>query len=152
MESISAFRLKLVRDHSFEYDPGNDGTANFQNAIKVILDWIGDSDREIMVAVMKDVRSHIMGLYLISVGSINLTIAHPREVFRCAIVAGAASVVVIHNHPSGVAEPSNADRRTANDLSKAGDIIGIRLDDFLTLGEDGFYSCREDRIIVGPKD
>ncbi len=79
-------------------------------------------------------RGRPMGRHLVSVGSLNTAWAGAREVFRAAIIAGAASIIVAHNHTSGDPAPSRADRDVAHDLRNAGSILGIHLKDFLIVG------------------
>jgi DNA repair protein RadC len=101
-------------------------------------------------------REHFVGLYLntrnrllaretISVGSLNASIVHPREVFEPAVRQGAASVVVVHNHPSGETDPSEDDLAITRRLSEAGDILGIALLDHVIVGGEGFTSLKESR-------
>jgi DNA repair protein RadC len=101
-------------------------------------------------------REHFVGLYLntrnrllaretISMGSLNASIVHPREVFEPAVRQGAASVVVVHNHPSGETDPSDDDLAITRRLVEAGDILGIALLDHVIVGMEGFTSLKEAR-------
>jgi DNA repair protein RadC len=101
-------------------------------------------------------REHFVGLYLntrnrlllrdtISVGSLNASIVHPREVFEPAVREGAASVIVVHNHPSGETDPSEDDLAITRRLAEAGDILGISLLDHVIVGLGGFTSLKETR-------
>jgi DNA repair protein RadC len=99
-------------------------------------------------------REHFMGLYLntrnrllaretISVGSLNAAIVHPREVFEPAVRRGAASVVVVHNHPSGEPDPSEDDINITRRLDEAGNILGISLMDHVIVTAGGYTSLKE---------
>ena len=99
-------------------------------------------------------REHFMGLYLntrnrlitretISVGSLNAAIVHPREVFEPAVRQGAASVVVVHNHPSGETDPSEDDINITRRLDEAGNILGISLIDHVIVAAGGYTSLKE---------
>jgi DNA repair protein RadC len=99
-------------------------------------------------------REHFVGLYLktrnrllaretISVGSLNASIVHPREVFEPALRLAAASLVVVHNHPSGETDPSEDDLAITRRLSEAGEILGIPLLDHVIVGALGFTSLKE---------
>jgi DNA repair protein RadC len=99
-------------------------------------------------------REHFVGLYLntrnrllaretISVGSLNASIVHPREVFEPAVRRGAATVIVVHNHPSGETEPSEDDVSITQRLNEAGEILGITLLDHVIVGTGGFTSMKE---------
>lgn len=96
-------------------------------------------------------KEHLRGLYLdthyqvihdevLSIGTIDANLIHPREVFRPAIAHAAAAVVLVHNHPSGVATPSEADRQVTLQVSEAGRVLGIDLIDHVIVTDDAFVS------------
>ena len=98
-------------------------------------------------------KEHLRGLYLnshnriihdevISIGTINSNIVHPREIFRPAFEYGAAAVVLAHNHPSGVSLPSDADKEVTEQLIKAGKIMGINVLDHVIITKQGFVSIQ----------
>lgn len=99
---------------------------------------------------MRDLpKEHMRGIYLnnhykvihdeiISIGTVNSSLIHPREVFKPAIEYGAAAVILAHNHPSGVVEPSAADIEITKQLVEAGKIIGIHLIDHIIISKDKF--------------
>lgn len=80
---------------------------------------------------------------IISIGTVDANIIHPREVFRPAISCSAAGVVLVHNHPSGLLEPSAEDRRITKQIKEAGALIGIELVDHLIVSADGFISIAD---------
>ncbi len=77
---------------------------------------------------------------VISIGTVDASIVHPREIFRPAIAVGAAAVILIHNHPSGVLAPSAEDMRMTRQVREAGQLVGIDLVDHLVITSDGFAS------------
>lgn len=77
---------------------------------------------------------------IISIGTVDANIVHPREVFRPALACSAVGVVLVHNHPSGILEPSAEDRRVTKQIKEAGSLIGIELVDHLIVAADGFKS------------
>ena len=79
---------------------------------------------------------------LISRGTLNASLVHPREVFRPAILASAAAIILVHNHPSGDPEPSDEDVSLTKRLVKAGEILGIEVLDHLVVAKRGFVSLR----------
>ncbi len=108
---------------------------------------------------LKDMRTlpkeHLRGLYLnqhfklihdevISIGTIDASIIHPREVFRPALEYGAVAVILAHNHPSGSTEPSGADIMITKEIIKAGRIMGVNLVDHVIIGGDKFQSVEAD--------
>jgi len=96
--------------------------------------------------MLLDVRYRLLATRIISVGSIDSSIAHPREVFREALVAGAAAVVAFHNHPSGDVTPSKDDIALTDRLRQAGDVVGVELIDHLILADAEYCSMKESRI------
>src|SRR5207244_2397556 len=86
----------------------------------------------------------------VSVGSLDATIVHPREVFKPAILMNAAQILVAHNHPSGDPEPSPEDRLITNRLSQVGETLGIELLDHVIVGDQTFVSLKQRGQIGGP--
>lgn len=85
---------------------------------------------------------------VVTIGLLNVSLAHPREVFAGAITDRAASVIICHNHPSGVAEPSDEDIKTTQQLIAAGILLGIPLDDHFIVTETGYFSFREQGLMA----
>jgi DNA repair protein RadC len=84
-----------------------------------------------------------MKIESVSVGTINTSIVHPREVFRKAIKDGSASLILVHNHPSGECEPSREDIAMTKRLCEVGDLVGIRVLDHLIIGGDEYASLKQ---------
>ena len=93
--------------------------------------------------VLLDTRHRVLRSKLLSIGSLDASLVHPREVFREAVVSGASAVVVFHNHPSGDPAPSREDVDLTRRLVAAGEIMGIALLDHLILADSRYYSFRE---------
>ena len=105
---------------------------------------------ECMIALLLNTRRKVRGHYLVSVGTLDTILVHPREVFRTACVAAAAALVLMHNHPSGDPAPSEADIKVTRDLIRAGQILKIEVLDHVIVGRageggnaNGFSSLRE---------
>lgn len=94
-----------------------------------------DTDKEQLVVLLLDTRHNVIAHNLVSLGSLNESIAHPREIFRPALVAAAYGVVVMHNHPSGDPQPSEADRRLTRRLAEAGTLLQVPLVDHVIAGK-----------------
>ncbi len=80
----------------------------------------------------------------VSIGSLNASIVHPRELFKEAVKVSAASIVLVHNHPSGDPTPSGADVQLTRRLVKAGDVLGIEVLDHVVIGDGGEHSSLRD--------
>jgi DNA repair protein RadC len=107
---------------------------------------IANLDRENFVAVLLNTKNEVIGFPTISVGTLSASLVHPREVFKPAIRASAASIVLAHNHPSGKVGPSREDREVTRRLTEAAQIIGIEVLDHVILG-DGYLSMKEHGIL-----
>ncbi len=102
-----------------------------------------DCEHERFLAILLDSRHCVLGERLISQGTLTASLVHPREVFRPALRASAAAIVVVHNHPSGDPAPSGEDREVTRRLEKAGRLIGVRVLDHVVVAERGYFSFRE---------
>jgi DNA repair protein RadC len=90
--------------------------------------------KESLRVILLDTRYHLMRIQEVSLGSLNESIAHPRDVFRPAIIAAAYAVIVVHNHPSGDPSPSQADHGLTRRLAEAAELLQIRLLDHIIVG------------------
>jgi DNA repair protein RadC len=104
--------------------------------------------RESLRAVLLDTKFHLMRVEEISLGSLNESVAHPREIFRPALIHSAYAVIVVHNHPSGDPAPSGADRQLTRRLAEAASLLQIQLLDHVIIGsaDNGrvpYFSFRE---------
>lgn len=104
---------------------------------------LSDSNVEKFVIVLLNTKNEVINWEIISVGSLNASIVHPREVFNRAIKRSAASIIAIHNHPSGAIEPSREDLGITKRLSESGQLIGIPLIDHIIIGKECYYSFKE---------
>ena len=98
--------------------------------------------KEHFLALCLDTRNRLINLKLVSIGSLDTSIVHPREVFKEAISSCAASVIFAHNHPSGDPEPSKEDVDLTKRLARAGEIVGIDVLDHIIVCDEGFVSLK----------
>jgi DNA repair protein RadC len=103
-------------------------------------------DRERFVVVLLNTKNAVIASPTVSIGTLSSSPVHPREVFRPAVHAGAAAIILAHNHPSGHVEPSREDREVTGRLARAGETMGIHLLDHLVIG-DAFFSFKEHGLI-----
>jgi len=106
-----------------------------------------DREKEHMWVFHLDTRNKIKLLELVSLGILNASLAHPREIFRRAVGEGICAIILAHNHPSNDATPSQEDIQTTKRMQKAGEILGIELVDHVVITESTFTSLREKNII-----
>jgi DNA repair protein RadC len=108
--------------------------------------------KESLRVILLDTRYHLLRIEQISLGSINESIAHPRDVFRPAIISSAYAVIVVHNHPSGDPSPSQADHSLTRRLSEAAELLQIRLLDHIIIGalaegRPAYFSFKEAGVL-----
>ena len=101
-----------------------------------------DCERECLVVFILNTRRRIKGHYLVSIGTMDTILCHPREVFRLAIMASAAAIIIAHNHPSGEPTPSEADIKITRDLIRAGQLLKIEVLDHVIMGNPNHTSLR----------
>jgi DNA repair protein RadC len=102
--------------------------------------------KEYFLAALLDTRNHLIKLAEISIGSLDSSIVHPREVFKEAISATAASVIFVHNHPSGDTEASDDDIRLSKRLAEVGEIVGIDVLDHVIIGGKSYKSLKREGL------
>ena len=133
-------RVRLVRERAHRF-----GTA-FRCASDV-AEALGDEliglDREQFVCCHLDVKNRLLSRELVSIGHLSSALVHPREVFKGAILANAASVCLVHDHPSGDPEPSPQDLELTERLVAAGSLLDIRVLDHVIVGSRKYSSLRD---------
>ena len=121
-----------------------------QGVLSKVLNSENEVDRmkEHFWVIGLSTRNAIQYIDLVSLGTLNASLVHPREVFRFSILKAVSSIILCHNHPSGNAEPSEEDMKITRRLVEAGKIIGIEVLDHIVIGDrDSFYSFKERGII-----
>ena len=113
-------------------------------AFDLVRPLVKDADRERFYAVYLNTRNHLLGVELVSVGSVNASIVLLREVFKGAIALSASSILVVHNHPSGDSVPSKDDLAISRRLFEAGELLGISLLDHVIVGAGEYRSLKEE--------
>jgi len=98
---------------------------------------------ECFVVLLLNTRRKVKGFQIISIGTLDTILVHPREVFRGSIIAAASSVVLMHNHPSGEPQPSEADIKITRDLIRAGQLLKIEVIDHVIVGHPTHCSLRD---------
>ena len=102
-----------------------------------------DGERECFVVLFLNTRRKVKGHQLLTMGTADTLLVHPREVFRLAIITSSAALVLMHNHPSGESTPSEADIKVTRDLIRAGQLLKIEVLDHVIIGRPSHTSLRE---------
>lgn len=104
-------------------------------------------NKEYFISMLLNTKNHVLASPIVSVGSLNASIVHPREIFREAIHYAAASIILIHNHPSGDPSPSKEDLFVTEKLIKAGNLMDIAVLDHVIIGDNTYISLKENGIV-----
>ena len=139
---IPIYKVSLVRDGS--YKSPSKAITSPPDAFSILEGYMQGLDREHFVVLLLDIKNKVIGINTVSIGNLDTSIAHPREVFKPAILSNAGSILLAHNHPSGDPEPSKEDIEITRRLVKAGEILGIDVIDHLILGDGCYRSLKEE--------
>jgi DNA repair protein RadC len=139
--------FELGRRQDVVDEPSRYELTSPQNVVKSVRASIEDKAKEHFKLVLLNVRNSILDISTISVGTVNASLVHPREVFKKAIAHGASSVVLAHNHPSGNAEPSEDDVKLTRRLVEAGKLLGIEVLDHVIITATGYTSFKESGLL-----
>lgn len=118
-----------------------------QVVVELLMDEMKYFNKEHFRIVLLNTKNQIISIEEISVGNLNSSIVHPREVFNIAIRRSANSIILVHNHPSGDSTPSKEDINITYRLVEVGNIIGIKVLDHIIIGDNNYMSFRDKNII-----
>jgi len=134
-----ASAVSLVK-RFYNEEKGNEAIIrNYQDVLSFVYD-LREKKKEYIVCLYLNARNVLIKKETISVGLLDKSLIHPREVFYPAVEANAASVILVHNHPSGESSPSDKDIEIVKKIVQAGEIMGINVIDFIIIAEGGSYS------------
>ena len=133
-------RVQLIRDSPTMPEVV---IKNANDLYLILKDEVKKWDREKFLSVMLNAQNQIIGVDEVSVGSLTATVVHPREVFKSAILANAAAIILVHNHPSGNLNPSKEDKEVTEKIKKAAEILNINFLDHIIITKNGYTSLSE---------
>lgn len=139
---VSIVSLKMVREKPSVLYKKRKITSP-EDAYQLLKPFLVDSDREQLMLLTLDTKSQPTAIHTVSVGTLNSSLVHPREVMKVAILANSASIILAHNHPSQDAKESREDVEVTKRVAEAGKLLGIELLDHLIVCEDSFVSLKE---------
>ena len=123
--------------------PKSSERVNSPSEVAQVLSFITNEEQEHLVVLLLDTKNNIKKKVVVSKGTINSSMVHPREVFKIAIRESANAIIIAHNHPTGDPTPSQEDIEVTKRLSDVGKTIGIDLLDHIIVGSRGYRSLRE---------
>ena len=148
LENKRAIRFKVIRA-VYEKLTIQEGTAEYvantiieAQSVYALFSFLQQETKEHFIALHLDAKNRILCIDRVSAGTMTNSLIHPREVFKTALLSSAASLLLIHNHPSGDPTPSRDDISITEKLRGAGEIMGIAVLDHVIIG-DGYVSLKE---------
>lgn len=145
MYHLPIYTVKLVRDGTQKSEVKKVRSA--RDVYEIVCEYLDGADREYFGVIMLDTQNNVRGITTVSMGVLNASLVHPREVFKPAILASAANIILFHNHPSGDSTPSAEDRAVTRQLKQAGVVIGIEVMDHVVVGDGSYISFAETGLI-----
>ncbi len=104
------------------------------------------TEQECFIVLLLNTKNVLIEQQVVSIGTVNSSLVHPREVFKQAIRKNAANIIIVHNHPSGDSEPSDEDYQITETMKKAGKLLGIPVLDHVIIGDKRYYSFNDGEI------
>lgn len=120
-----------------------EGMTSTERAGRLGMNEIGDEAQEVVLILILNTKNQINAIHRVFTGSLNTSVAHPREIFRSAILNNGARIILYHNHPSSDLTPSEADLSFTRRMMEAGDVLGIELLDHFIVSETNWLSFKE---------
>jgi len=143
-ENIDIVSVKLVKEKIGYY--GTRNVRNPEELAAVVRRFLKNSDREVFLAINLNTQNAINSIHIVSMGSVDSSLVHPREVFKSAILSNASSIALAHCHPSGNLNPSQDDINITEKLIQCGEILGIKVIDHIIIPDNQYTSFREQNI------
>ena len=146
---LEVVSIRLVKDAPLFSDHKIKSPAD---AVKVLGDFLCEMDREVMCVINLRADGIPINCNIVSMGTINQTIAEPKEIFKASILSNAAEMLLVHNHPSGELNPSKQDIMVTDRMLKLTELMGIKLADHVIVGGDNsqYFSFREKKLLQYP--
>ena len=143
---INIVSIKMVKGSSFLYQTRQ--ILSPKDAYEMIKEQLEGLDGEQFIIACLNTKNEPTNISVVSLGTLNKAIVHPREVLKTAILSNAASIMAFHNHPSGNINPSGEDENITRRLKECGEILGIGLVDHIIVGDnDTYFSFKENNKI-----
>lgn len=135
--------LELGRRLAASMRPSSTAFSSPQDVAAFLKEEMRYYKKEYFKIILLNTKNQVIAVEDISVGSLNSSIVHPREIFNPSIKKSAASLILVHNHPSGDPTPSREDMEVTKRLAEGGKILGIKVLDHIVIGENSFFSFKE---------
>ena len=144
---VNVYSLRMVREESFTYKPATITSPESAFALLESAFDLSNQPEEVVALIALDTRNVVAGLFIVSRGTVNSSLVHPREVFKRALLCNASSIIIAHNHPGGSLIPSSDDKAMTQRIKEAGRIVGVSLSDSLIIARGRCYSFARDEAL-----
>lgn len=144
MQIVAIFELNKRLHYSRNF---NKKIQAARDVFEYMAGRVPDETKEHLFVLHLNTKNQIIKTELVSVGTLNAALIHPREVFKSAIKESSHAIILVHNHPSGDVEPSNADKQVTDLLKQASTVIQIDLLDHIIIGKTAWFSFRESGLL-----
>ena len=143
---VDVVSIKVVKDYSIQYSPRK--VSNPRDAYKLFERFLLDIDREKFLVACFNTKNEPVNISVVSIGTLNSSLVHPREVMKTAILSNSNSIMIAHNHPSGSLSPSEEDKNITNRLIQSCEILGIKLLDHIIIGDNARYFSFKENLLM----
>ncbi|MCR0613022.1 DNA repair protein RadC [[Clostridium] innocuum] len=143
---IDIVSLKLCKEKSIMYEPRS--ITRSEDCIQLIKTMIGDSAREKFIVIALNPKNEPTAIEICSLGTTDMALVHPREVFKTALVSNATKIIIAHNHPSGSVKPSKNDIEITKALVDASAILDIPILDHIIIGDYYYYYSFSEHCLI----
>ena len=142
---FTKYKVELVKESATNYGGKDFKISNPLQLHQAMCELyhLDKQAEEVLYVICVDIKLKVIGIHEVSRGTIDASLVNQREVFKRVLLNNAAKIFVVHNHPSGVVEPSTADIVITNKLKKSGELLDIELLDHIIIGDDSYYSFKE---------
>jgi len=137
---IPEVKVQLLRERRMTFETNQIRSAD--DAAGMMYLYLEGVEREHFVVMLLNTKHKVIGINTVSIGILDASIVHPREVFKPAILAGASGIIAVHNHPSGDPQESPEDIKVTERLVKSGEILGIDVLDHIIIGDNRYVSLK----------
>lgn len=147
---VQKYRLEVVKEKGASYEVVTKKISSPSVAFELLntVFRLEVQAEEVFAILCLNTKNEVVGCFEVSRGILSTALVHPREIFKRAIACNSACVLLAHNHPSGNPSPSKEDDNITKRLAEAGDLLGISILDHVIIGEDKYYSYKEENASI----
>ena len=146
---VDVVSLKMIKETSVLYShQGNRKVDSPSQVLTLVNDFLAESDREKFLVICLNTKNEPTHISVVSVGTLNASIVHPREIYKLAFLANSNQIILCHNHPSGDTTPSQEDLQVTKRMVEAGNILGVSVLDHVIVGGDSCYTSFKEKNLI----